>query len=288
MREQVLLIVMLGLTSMILTRTSLVTGRKLHTSVVSTASRGIGLEFARQLLLQPDSVVYAVCRSEEIPNDLVELRQKYSDNRLKVIGGVDLEDASSIEDGYRRIAAECKEVDLLINCAGILGDNSAEQPGPERSILKVDSEWLQKTMSVNFMSHVLMTQGIAPLMKRRAKKGETLSDDETTKIVNISARVGSVSDNGLGGWLSYRCSKSALNQFTKTASIELKRHHCAVLSMHPGTTDTGLSKPFQKGLPAGQLMSTQEAVSKMLHVIRGASIEDTGSFYDYAGKTIEW
>ena len=288
MREQVLLIVMLGLTSMILPRTSLVTGRKLHTSVVSTASRGIGLEFARQLLLQPDSVVYAVCRSEEIPNDLVELRQKYSDNRLKVIGGVDLEDASSIEDGYRRIAAECKEVDLLINCAGILGDNSAEQPGPERSILKVDSEWLQKTMSVNFMSHVLMTQGIAPLMKRRAKKGETLSDDETTKIVNISARVGSVSDNGLGGWLSYRCSKSALNQFTKTASIELKRHHCAVLSMHPGTTDTGLSKPFQKGLPAGQLMSTQEAVSKMLHVIRGASIEDTGSFYDYAGKTIEW
>ena len=288
MREQVLLIVMLGLTSMILTRTSLVTGRKLHTSVVSTASRGIGLEFARQLLLQPDSVVYAVCRSEEIPDDLVELRQKYSDNRLKVIGGVDLEDASSIEDGYRRIAAECKEVDLLINCAGILGDNSAEQPGPERSILKVDSEWLQKTMSVNFISHVLMTQGIAPLMKRRAKKGETLSDDGTTKIVNISARVGSVSDNGLGGWLSYRCSKSALNQFTKTASIELKRHHCAVLSMHPGTTDTGLSKPFQKGLPAGQLMSTQEAVSKMLHVIRGASIEDTGSFYDYAGKRIEW
>ena len=256
--------------------------------MVSTASRGIGLEFARQLLLQPDSVVYAVCRSEEIPDDLVELRQKYPDNRLKVIGGVDLEDASSIEDGYRRIAAECKEVDLLINCAGILGDNSAEQPGPERSILKVDSEWLQKTMSVNFMSHVLMTQGIAPLMKRRAKKGETLSDDETTKIVNISARVGSVSDNGLGGWLSYRCSKSALNQFTKTASIELKRHHCAVLSIHPGTTDTGLSKPFQKGLPAGQLMSTHEAVSKMLHVIRGASIEDTGSFYDYAGKRIEW
>ena len=207
---------------------------------------------------------------------------------MRVIGGVDLEDAGSIEAGYKRIAEECKEVDLLINCAGILGDNSAEQPGPERSILKVDPEWLQKTMSVNFMSHVLMTQGIAPLMKRRAKKGETLSDDDTTKIVNISARVGSLSDNGLGGWLSYRCSKSALNQFTKTASIELKRHHCAVLSMHPGTTDTELSKPFQKGLPAGQLMSTQEAVSRMLHVIRGASIEDTGSFYDYAGKRIEW
>ena len=264
-------------------------GRRLHTSVVSTASRGIGAEFTRQLLLaRPDSVVYAVCRSHDVPEGLSEVITEYGADRVKMIGGVDLENAVSIEEGYTRIANECMEVDLLINCAGILGNNSPEQPGPERSILKVNPEWLQKTMNVNFMSHVLMTQGIAPLMKRRAKKGESLSDDETTKIVNISARVGSMSDNGLGGWLSYRCSKSALNQFTKTASIELKRHHCAVLSIHPGTTDTGLSKPFQKGLPSGQLMSTQESVSKMLHVIRGATIEDTGSFFDYAGERIEW
>jgi NAD(P)-dependent dehydrogenase (short-subunit alcohol dehydrogenase family) len=222
-----------------------------------------------------------------VPDALSKLTSEYGEERLKVITGVDLEDPKSIEHGCQVIAEQCSEgVDLLINCAGILGDHSVEMPGPERSVLKVDPTWIRKTMDVNFISHVLLTQGIAPLMKRKVIKGEPAP--AATKIVNISARVGSINDNHLGGWLSYRCSKSALNQFTKTASIELKRHHCAVLSLHPGTTDTGLSKPFQKNLPAGQLMSPAVAVTSMLRVIEGATLESSGSFLSYDGVPIEW
>ena len=261
-----------------------------YTSVVSTASRGIGLEFAFQLLNKPNTeIVLALCRSNTPSEGLVKLQKQYS-SKLVVISGVDLESDTSIQSAVAKVAEQAPNgVDLLINCAGILGDNSKEMPGPERSIMKIDPAWLRKTMTVNFMSHVLMTQGIAPLMKRKKQKnGEILKDEDKAAIWNVSARVGSIGDNSMGGWTSYRCSKSALNQFTKNAAIELRRHHIGVYSIHPGTTDTDLSKPFQKNLPKGQLLSTQEACQHMMKVFDIAKLEDSGSFWAYDGSIIEW
>lgn len=268
-----------------------------YTAVVSTASRGIGLEFTRQLLARPDTRVFAVIRSEHPGADLKSLVDIYAD-RVVIVPNVDLTDPQSIQTGIDKINAVCQgdansssstaSIDLLINSAGILGNNSTEQPGPERSVLKVDPAWLMQTMQVNFMAHVLMTQGVAPLMKRRFAKDQPATSQNIGKIINLSARVGSIEDNALGGWLSYRCSKTALNQFTRTAAIELKRNNCAVISLHPGTCDTDMSQIFKKGLKPGQLMSTDVACAKMLTVIDGLDLDAAGGYYAYDGKTIAW
>ncbi len=110
----------------------------------------------------------------------------------------------------------------------------------------------------------------------------------TSRIVNISARVGSISDNHLGGWYSYRISKAALNMFTKTLSIEMKKHQCCVISLHPGTTDTDLSKPFQKNVKPIKLFSTSYSVEQMLNVISTLDMSKSGKFYGYDGSEIEF
>jgi NAD(P)-dependent dehydrogenase (short-subunit alcohol dehydrogenase family) len=109
-----------------------------------------------------------------------------------------------------------------------------------------------------------------------------------TKIINISARVGSIGDNKLGGWYSYRMSKAGLNMFTKTLSVEIKRYNSIVLSIHPGTTDTDLSKPFQKNINTNKLFTTEYSVNSMLNVINNATIDSTGKFLAYDGTEIEY
>ena len=107
--------------------------------------------------------------------------------------------------------------------------------------------------------------------------------------MNLSARVGSISDNRLGGWYSYRMSKSALNQATRTLSIELKRQGTRVHALHPGTCETGLSQPFQRNVKPEKLFSKEYAVSMMLDVVdHHMTMENTGAFLAYDGSTIEY
>ena len=130
----------------------------------------------------------------------------------------------------------------------------------------------------------MMTQSLLPLLKRPS----STSIDDCSRIVNLSARVGSISDNSLGGWYSYRMSKSALNMFTKTTSIELKRHKCIVMSIHPGTTNTDLSLPFQKNVKPEKLFPVEYSVASMLNVICNTNLKDTGTFYAYDGSEIPY
>ncbi|WP_312845184.1 hypothetical protein [Vreelandella populi] len=109
-------------------------------------------------------------------------------------------------------------------------------------------------------------------------------------IASLSARVGSIADNNLGGWYSYRASKAAHNMLLKTAAIELKRLNptSIVLCLHPGTTDTPLSKPFQARVPSEKLFTPDFTAGQLLAVINKRTPEDSGSFWDWAGKRIEW
>ena len=109
-------------------------------------------------------------------------------------------------------------------------------------------------------------------------------------IANLSARVSSIGDNGIGGWYSYRSSKSALNQLTKTLSIELARKKPAVacVLLHPGTCETDLSAPFRGNVPPGKLFSRELAVSQLLGVLNGVTQADTGKFFAWDGSQIEW
>ena len=104
----------------------------------------------------------------------------------------------------------------------------------------------------------------------------------------ISARVGSISDNRIGGWYSYRASKAALNMILKCAAIEIgrTRKEQIMLGLHPGTVDTGLSKPFQSNVPDGKLFSAEQSAGYMLDVIEGAKADQSGNVIDWDGKTV--
>jgi NAD(P)-dependent dehydrogenase (short-subunit alcohol dehydrogenase family) len=141
---------------------------------------------------------------------------------------------------------------------------------------------MEKSFKVNTFGHVHVTSSLLPWIAAGNAPASP------ARIVNMSARVGSIEDNSLGGWYSYRMSKAALNQFTKTLAIELKRTNTVVLSLHPGTTDTTLSKPFQKNVKEGKLFTPEHAVSMMLEVVLTRGMAHTGGFFDYAGLPIAW
>ena len=191
---------------------------------------------------------------------------------------VDLEKQSSIEAGAAEIKEKFGRVDMLVNVAGLLGDGQ-NTPGPERTVSKLDRDWMEKTFSVNVIGPVMLSKELAPLMaQRRRGKQQQGSEDERAKgiIVNLSARVGSISDNELGGWYSYRMSKSALNQATRTMAHELKRQSVWCIALHPGTTDTDLSKPFQRNVQEGRLFPVDFTVDSLLKVVDSMNDENSG------------
>ncbi|GAB4819422.1 hypothetical protein N2152v2_006468 [Parachlorella kessleri] len=109
-------------------------------------------------------------------------------------------------------------------------------------------------------------------------------------VANLSARVGSIGDNRLGGWYSYRASKTALNQLTKCAALEFERKRQAVacILLHPGTVDTDLSKPFQKNVKPEKLFSKERAVRQLLDIIDRTTMRETGKYYAWDGQEIPW
>jgi NAD(P)-dependent dehydrogenase (short-subunit alcohol dehydrogenase family) len=199
---------------------------------------------------------------------------------------LNLEDQSSIEQAATEIKSQFQRVDLLLNVAGILGDGQST-PGPERTIGKLDRHWMEKSFQANVIGPVMLSKELVPLMaQRRGKKNDESENRPTAVIANLSARVGSISDNELGGWYSYRMSKSALNQATRTMAHELKRQSIWCIALHPGTTDTGLSKPFQRNVQEGRLFPVDFTVDSLLKVIDSMQDDNSGGLYDWAGKAI--
>ena len=201
--------------------------------VVNGSSRGIGLQFVRSLLQCTKGKIVACCRSPDTACDLQSIASLHSE-RIQILP-LDLEKQSTIDNVMHIIAKDYQRVDGLFNVAGILGDG-VNTSGPERTLAAIERDWLEKSLAVNVIGPVMLTKSLSPLMRTTGKKaiviggngGEQLKIDlpmgrPPTVVANLSARVGSISDNRLGGWYSYRLSKSALNQATKTLGLELKR-----------------------------------------------------------------
>ena len=149
---------------------------------------------------------------------------------------------------------------------------------PERSWRQLDAAYLQHVMQVNAIGPALLMRAVFDQLPKRGR----------VVVAFVSAKVGSIGDNALGGWYGYRASKAALNQFVKTAAIELRRHNkdavCVVL--HPGTVDTALSQPFAKtGL---NVRSAQVAAAELQAVLDGLQPEQSGLFFDYTGQPLPW
>ena len=169
------------------------------------------------------------------------------------------------------------QVDWLINCAGFLHD---PDNGPEKSITQFDAEHFSRSMQINCLPTLLLA--------RHAHHNLKQSSDPV--FATVSARVGSISDNRLGGWYSYRASKAALNMALKTLSIEYQRIAPAikVLALHPGTTDTALSKPFQNNVPAGKLFSPEKTAALLVAQLTEAKQHQSGRFIAFDGGDIPW
>ena len=242
-------------------------------ALIQGASRGIGLGLVRALLADPAfERVIATCRSPETSDGLHEI-----DDPSLTVRALDVTDPDSVEGAARELEREDVRISLLVNAAGVLhGDGF----GPEKRLEDLDPETMRRVFAVNAFGPALMLKSFHRLM---AGEGRAV-------FAAISARVGSIGDNRIGGWYSYRASKAALNQFVRTAAIEFGRRHknAVVAALHPGTTDTGLSEPFQDNVPDEQLFSVERTVGYMLSVIDDLTLDDSGGFFAWDGKPIEW
>ncbi len=191
---------------------------------------------------------------------------------------VDLSDSDSVQSLAATLGSTGQPLRLVICATGVL--HRGEGIRPERRLEDVEMDALTTVFTVNAFGPMLVARHLAPLLPRR----------ERSVFAAISARVGSIGDNRLGGWYAYRASKAALNQFLRCTAIELRRRapEAVVAALHPGTVDTPLSAPFKAGVPRDRLFSADTAAARMLHMIDRLSPDDSGGFYAWDGSPIPW
>ncbi len=243
-------------------------------ALIQGSGRGIGLALV-QALCRRDSVTKVFATSRRPSASLARLREEVGD-RLVVLP-LDVTDEASIASAVANVEEHASRLHLLINVAGVLHN---EQMRPERRLEHVDGDMLAQSFAVNATGPLLMAKHFYPLLRH----------DERAVVANISARVGSIADNRLGGWYGYRASKAAQNMMTKTLAIELARRAPRVIcvALHPGTVDTELSKPFQRNVPVDRLFTATRAAQQLLTVIDSLNASDSGSFFDWKREPIPW
>ncbi|WP_417769868.1 SDR family NAD(P)-dependent oxidoreductase [Stappia sp.] len=187
---------------------------------------------------------------------------------------IDLEDEASIADAAAHVAG-LGELRLVVDATGILSDGAMV---PEKALARIDANQMARSFRINAIGPALLIRHFAPLFPRQGK----------SVFATLSARVGSIGENALGGWISYRAAKAALNQIVRTASIELARSRPehVLLALHPGTVETALSRPFARSGLA--IRTPDEAAGRLLTVIDGVDGGDTGSFLSYTGERLPW
>lgn len=227
--------------------------------VITGASRGIGFELTRQLLLAGHTVLAGV-RKPERAEVLNALCSDYS-KTLKIFP-VDVRDDDSVTTFARAIALENKPINVLINNAGVYLNRDSGTAAVELSAI-------QETLATNTLGPIRVTKALLALLKKAPR----------AKIINITSQMGSIGDNSSGNYLAYRMSKAALNMFTKCLSLDEKE--IITLSIHPGWVQTemgGSNAPIKAG----------DSAKGILQVIEQVNPNDSGRFLNYLGKEIEW
>ena len=187
---------------------------------------------------------------------------------------LDLTDEASIA-GAAAVVARGPSPTLVIVATGLLHEG---ERGPEKALRELDPVWLARNFAINAIGPALVARHVVPLMPRTGR----------TVFAALSARVGSIADNRMGGWHGYRASKAALNQLIRTISVEERRcnDRSIVVALHPGTVDTALSRPFQANVRAGGLFDAGRAAVQLLDVIDGLRPPDSGKLFDWEGKEV--
>lgn len=248
-------------------------------AIVLGANRGIGLGFVKRLLVDnPVSWIYGTYRHRASAAELLALAE--NEPRLRLFA-LDITEESQIEACLLTIGQELKEsgrsLTHVINCVGMLHQNNLQ---PEKSLRQINAANLLTYFQVNSIASILLAKHLVPLLK------------QTDRVVfaTLSAKVGSIGDNQLGGWYGYRASKAALNMFMKSIALEYRRtcKHTIVVVLHPGTTDTKLSQPFQRNVAPEKLFSVDRCVEQLSNVMAALTLEDSGEFFSWDGTRLPW
>lgn len=247
------------------------------TALVTGASRGIGLSAATRILEQcPGAVVVAVARSATGSESLDRLVKRFAP-RVTALDA-DITDVKSLQALAGQLDDSGRELELIFNCVGLLHDEGGLRP--EKRLADVSVDHLQESYLVNAIGPVLVANHLQHLLPRGRR----------AVFATLSARVGSIGDNRLGGWYAYRMAKAAQNMATRNLSIELRRRcrELICVALHPGTVDTSLSRPFQGNVPPEKLFTPERAAQQLLDVIDSLKSEDNGGFFAWDGQPIEW
>lgn len=225
------------------------------------ASGGIGSAFVHALSSKSNvDKIYALSR----PATDFDSEKIISDN-------IDITD----EDSVKAAAEKCDvQLDMIIVATGMLHNGGSL---PEKSLRNLDMNAMHECYAVNVFGPALVAKHFLPLIPKNSK----------SVFACLSARVGSISDNAIGGWHSYRASKSALNMILKNTSIEIGRRYkeAIILGLHPGTVDTQLSKPFQSNVKH-DIFTPEQSATMLLNVMDQASVEDSGKVFDFDYKEV--
>lgn len=234
-----------------------------RTACVFGASGGIGRALCEALAAAGCERIYAGSRSGEGPAGAAT--QPFA---------FDLADEASIAAAAEAMRAQPPE--WVIVATGVL--TLTDGTGPERTYKRLEAGAMAEVFALNTIGPALIAKHMLALMPRA----------RPFVFAALSARVGSISDNRLGGWHSYRASKAALNMLLRNFALEMARTHPegVVVGLHPGTVDSALSQPFQTNLPDGQLTAPQDAASNLLGVIAGLRAEHSGRVFDFRGEEI--
>ncbi len=225
--------------------------------LVAGSSGGIGAELARQLRAA-GYTVFTLSRSGT-PSD------------FHCVADLSSPDSIPLVQNFLQQA----QPQIIFCCAGLLHNDSHS---PEKNLSQLSDDWLLHSMQTNVLPHVHLAQALAPLLNRQ----------RPVKWISLSAMVGSISDNRLGGWYSYRMSKASLNMFIRNLAIEWGRKApgSLVVAQHPGTTDTHLSQPFQAGIAEGKLYSVELTASRLITVMQGLTAQQHGALLHWDGSVI--
>lgn len=234
-------------------------------AAVIGASGGIGTAMVDLLAADPAvAAVHACSRSGAIP----------AGPKIRACH-MDILNEDSIASAAATVGGE--PLHLVFVATGLLHD-AARGLAPEKTWKALDPSAMASSFAVNTIGPALVAKHFLP----------RLDKERRSAFAAISARVGSISDNGLGGWYSYRASKAALNQVIKTSAIELGRRNPSALcvALHPGTVDTGLSHPFQRGVSAEKLFTPDYSARAMLGVLDGLDAKHSGGLFAWDGQQI--
>ncbi|MBC52399.1 MAG: short-chain dehydrogenase [Gammaproteobacteria bacterium] len=240
-----------------------------HANLIIGAGSGIGSAVIRRLrAAQPDRDIVAVCRR---PEDLTEAADD----------GVHAFACDYSETGIARLITQLApwqgRINLVVISTGILHTASIK---PEKRAEDLHMDSMLEVLRINTVVPALWLSALLPAVR----------GSDPCRVFTLSARVGSISDNHKGGWYSYRASKAALNMIIKTAAIEYARRapNVKLIAFHPGTVDTGLSKPFQRNVPEDKLFSPDFVAERLLTISSDLPVDGDASYLDYAGKSITW